>query len=244
MKTLTPLFLVFGAVSLAALSFAVLSMGAPVSQAPTGFPFTDEDLNYTINWPGGANLGEAHLHARHTGATWKFELSLDAGVPGFPVKDSYRSEATTDYCSTLFQRTTMHGARNAQEKETINRDHAIATRQTTSKDGGTSDMPVPACVKDALTYLFYARTEMGQGRVPAAQDILFGGLYRIDVAYVGGPMIAVNQKQVQADQITCTFKGKTGDYSFDVYFARDAARTPLLITAPFAMGKFSMELIR
>jgi hypothetical protein len=37
---------------------------------------------------------------------------------------------------------------------------------------------------------------------------------------------------------------KGGEYSFDVYYARDAARTPLLITAPLAMGKFSMELIR
>ena len=36
----------------------------------------------------------------------------------------------------------------------------------------------------------------------------------------------------------------SSDYMFDVYFARDAARTPLLITAPFAVGKFSMELIR
>jgi hypothetical protein len=236
MKTLTSLFL----------AFATLSLAAPVSsQAPTGFPFTDEDLNYAINWPGGANLGEARLHARRSGATWKFEMAIDAGVPGFAVKDSYRSESTPNYCSTLFERTTAHGARTAQERETINRDRALATRQTTSsKDGGSSTLQVPACVKDALTYLFYARTEMGQGRVPAAQDILFGNLYHIDVQYVGGPMISVNQKQVQADQITCTFMGKTGDYSFDVYFARDAARTPLLVTAPFAMGKFSMELIR
>ncbi|HXR10074.1 MAG TPA: DUF3108 domain-containing protein [Candidatus Acidoferrales bacterium] len=234
MKALTPVFLAVAALSLAA---------APAAQAPTGFPFTDEDLNYSINWPGGANLGEAHLHARHSGANWKFELSLDAGVPGFAVKDSYRSESVPDFCSTSFERSTSHGSRTVGERETIDRERAIATRQTLSKEGGKSDLPVPACVKDALAYLFYSRVEMGQGRVPAAQDILFGGLSRIQVDYTGAPIITVNQKQVQSDQVTCTFKGKTGDYSFDIYFARDAARTPLLVTAPFAMGKFSMELI-
>jgi hypothetical protein len=29
-----------------------------------------------------------------------------------------------------------------------------------------------------------------------------------------------------------------------MYFARDAARTPLLVKVPFALGKFSMELVR
>lgn len=235
MKIFRPAFLVFAALSLTA---------APVAQAPTGFPFTDEDLNYSINWPTGLSLGEAHLHARHAGADWKLELSLEAGVPGYAVKDSYRSETAPDYCSISFDRATSHGSRAVQERETIDRDRGTATRATQSKDGGKSEIPVPACVKDALAYLFYARTEMGQGRVPAAQEILFGGLYRIQVDYVGAPIVTVNQKQVQSDQVTCTFKGRSGDYSFDIYFARDAARTPLLVTAPFAMGKFSMELIR
>jgi len=235
MKTHTAVFLIF-----ATLSFAA----APVDpQALTGFPFTDEDLNYSINWPTGASLGDAHLHARHSGADWKFELTLEAGVPGFALKDTYRSDTVPDYCSTSFDRSISHGSRATLERETIDRDRGIATR-TLSKDGSKSEIPVPACVKDALAYLFYARTELGQGRVPAAQDILFGGLHPIRVDYVGGPIISVNQKQVQSDQVTCTFRIGAGEYSFDVYFARDAARTPLLITVPFAMGKFSMELIR
>jgi hypothetical protein len=100
------------------------------------------------------------------------------------------------------------------------------------------------CVKDALTYLFFARRELGQGRVPGAQKILFGNLYDIRMTYAGAPMIAVGDKQVQSDQVTCTVKTASSEYTFDVYFARDAARTPLLISAPLAMGKFSMELVR
>jgi hypothetical protein len=230
---------------LACALIATLSLAAaPVAQAPTGFPFTEEDLNYSVNWPTGIGLGEAHLHAKHSGPNWKFELSLEAGVPGYAVKDSYHSDSVPDFCSTSFERSTSHGARAVQELETVDRDRGTATRSTVSKDGSKSEIPVPACVKDALTYLFYARTELGQGRVPAAQEILFGGLYRIHVDYVGAPIVTVNRKQVQSDQVTCTFKGRSADYIFDIYFARDAARTPLLITAPFAMGKFSMELIR
>jgi hypothetical protein len=224
-----------------ALACALLSSALSFAAAPpslTGFPFTDEDLNYSIAWPGGANLGEAHLHAKRSGADWNFTLTLDAGVPGFAVKDTYHSDAVADLCSASFDRATSHGSHVIHEKETVDRDRGTVSRN------GSVEIPVPACVKDALTYLFYSRREMGQGRVPAAQPILFGGLFDIRVDYVGAPVITVNAKQEQSDQVTCTIKLKGGEYSFDVYFARDPARTPLLITVPFAMGKFSMELIR
>jgi hypothetical protein len=252
MKTYTPALLIFATLAFVAAPLA--APGAAQGAAPaaasaakqpalTGFPFTDEDLNYSINWPTGASLGEAHLHAKHSGSNWNLGLTLDAGIPGYAVKDSYHSDIVPDFCSISFDRSTSHGSHTIQEKETIDRDRATVTRVTLSKDGGKSDTPVPACVKDALAYLYYARRELGQGRVPGGQQILLGGLYQIRMDYVGAPMISVNEKQVQSDKVTCTIKGSSSDYSFDVYFARDAARTPLLITAPLAMGKFSMELI-
>jgi hypothetical protein len=149
-----------------------------------------------------------------------------------------------DFCSASFDRSTSHGSRTAQEKETVDRDRSTVTRETVAKEGGKSDFAVPICVKDALTYLFFTRRELGQGRVPGAQKILYGGLYEIRMTYAGAPMIPVGDKQVQSDQVTCTVKTAASEYTFDVYFARDAARTPLLIAAPLAMGKFSMELIR
>jgi hypothetical protein len=230
MKTFTPAFLIF----------AALSFGAePAANQPAlkGFPFTDEDLNYSINWPTGASLGEAHLHAKHSGANWNFSLTLDAGMPGFALKDTYRADMVPDFCSVSFDRSTSHGSHTSAEHETIDRERATAMHNKV-------DIPVPACVKDALTYLFYSRREMGQGRVPAAQEILFGALHTIRVDYVGAPMISVGGKQVQSDKVTCTIGIGSSDYMFEVYYARDAARTPLLITAPFAVGKFSMELIR
>jgi hypothetical protein len=225
-------------------AFSALIFQAQSSAPPalTGFPFTDEDLNYSVNWPSGINLGEAHLHAKRAGSNWNFAFSIDAGVPGFQVHDSYHAESTTDYCSISFDRSIAHGSRTGNEKDTIDRGRGVATRLT--KGGGQSDIQVAKCVKDALTYLFYTREELGQGRVPAAQQILYGGLYQMSLTYAGGPMIPIGKKQVQSDEVSCTVKSSSGEFKFEMYFARDAARTPLLVKAPFAMGTFSMELIR
>jgi hypothetical protein len=239
-------------IALSALSFqaspvearAQAQSGAP---ALTGFPFTDEDLNYSLNWPSGINLGQAHLHAKHAGPKWNFTFTVDAGVPGFQVKDTYHGETAAESCSTSFDRNTVHGSRKTEEKETIDRNRGIATRITkgdTNGDGGTSDVPVPDCVKDALTYLFFARQELGQGRVPAAQKILLGGLYQMTLAYAGGPMVPIAGKQVQSDEVLGTVTGPASEFKFEMYFARDPARTPLLVKVPLAMGTFSMELVR
>src|ERR1700690_3164965 len=126
MKTLTCALL---------LCSAVLSHGAPPpDSAPTGFPFTDEDLNYSVNWPSGISLGEAHLHAKHSGANWNFSLSLEASVPGYAVKDNFHADAVPDFCSTSFERSTAHGSRTAQEKDTVDRDRSLATRTTLSTE--------------------------------------------------------------------------------------------------------------
>jgi hypothetical protein len=219
------------------------SLYAATAGGPTGFPFTDEDLNYSVNWPSGLSLGDAHLHARHSGNEWNLSFSITAGVPGYNVNDSYKASAVSDLCSVLFERDTLHGTHTAKERETIDRDRALATRTTLLKDGGKSDFPVPPCAKDALTYLFYARRELGQGRVPGAQKILIGSLHEIRLDYAGPQMITADGKQVQSDKVICTVTTATAQYKFDTYFARDPARTLLLVTVPLSMGSFSMELV-
>ncbi len=41
-----------------------------------------------------------------------------------------------------------------------------------------------------------------------------------------------------------TVKGPATDITFDVFFAKDAARTPALVKVPLELGTFSMELVR
>jgi len=222
----------------------VLMLAGPASApAPTGFPFTNEDLNYAVTWPSGIALGEVHMHAKHSGANWNLELTIDAGVPGYAVKDDFHASTAGDLCSVSFERNSSQGARTTKEKTTIDRDRSLATRTTVAKDAGKSDFPVPACVKDALTYIYYARREMGQGRVPGPQQILYSGLLTIRADYGGAATITANDKPVETDKLTCTIKAGASEYKVDIFFARDAARTPLRIVAPLAMGKFSMELL-
>jgi hypothetical protein len=56
--------------------------------------------------------------------------------------------------------------------------------------------------------------------------------------------VIVGDQRTDADRIQISAKGKASDTAFEIFFALDAARTPLLIRLPLAMGTFSMELAR
>ena len=217
----------------------------PAVPAPAdlkGFPFADEALTYSVNWPSGVSLGEVRLNARHAGSRWLFTMSVDAGIPGFAVKDTYTSSATSDLCATMFERDTRHGPRHSQEKETIDIVSNKVTRTTV--DGGESTFAAPACVRDALALLYFTRRELGQGKVPPAQQFLFGGLYQIRTEYGGAQKIQVGEKLNDSDKVLCTVKGPSSDFQFEAFYARDPARTPLVIRVPLSSGRFSMELVR
>ncbi len=210
----------------------------PAQPPLTGFPFQDETLRFQVKWPTGVSLGEGRMQARRMeGGRWEFELSLDASIPGFTVKDHYRSVATSDLCSVEFGRESAHGARNSHEKVTFARDARTAHR--TTDGGGASDIDVPSCGMDALTYLYFTRREMGQGRVPPAGPIVFGGKYDIRLEYPGPETF----KGAVTDRLASTVRGASSSVSFDVLFARDPARTPVLVRLPLSLGTFSLELI-
>jgi hypothetical protein len=208
-----------------------------------GFPFTNESLSYTVNWPSGLSLGDAHMSATGTPAGWRFDFTLDAGIPGFTVKDSFESTATKDLCSETFRKNTSHGNKKGDETVTIDQAAGVATR-TPAKKVGESKSNVSACVRDALAFLYYARRELGQGRMPLAQEIIFGATYNGSFEYAGAATITVANKQVVTDKIVCHIRGPASEITFEAYFDRDAARTPLSVRVPFAMGKFSLELVR
>jgi hypothetical protein len=208
---------------------------------PAGFPFADEALVYSIVWPSGLSLGEGRLSADRSVNGWAFNLSIDAAVPGYSVKDTYHAVSSLNLCSAEFSRDTMHGIKKASEKTTIS--NGLAVRQTVG--GGKSELPVSDCAHDALTYLFFARRELGQGKVPPSETILFGAGYQLQLQYTGAQNITVGSIPTQADRVFCTVTVKQNQhYEFEIFFARDAARTPLLIRAPFALGAITMELVR
>ena len=161
-------------------STAALAMA---SDTPSGFPFQDEALHYEVNWPSGLSLGDANLTAHRSGENWDLSMSLDAGIPGFPIADRYHSVTSAAQCSSEFERTTSHGKKQASEKTTFDYKQGRAFRVT--KDGGKSEVTIGSCARDALAFLYFARRELGQGRVPPQQDVFFGSAYSVHLEYTG-----------------------------------------------------------
>jgi hypothetical protein len=183
------------------------------------------------------------MSATGTPNGWKFDFTVDAGVPGFAVKDSFGSLATKDLCSETFQKNTSHGSKKGAETVTIDQAAGVATRTPANKVG-ESKSNVSACVRDALAFLYYARRELGQGRMPLAQEIIFGATYNGSFEYAGAATITVAGKPVVTDKIVCHVRGPASNTTFEAYFDRDAARTPLSVRVPLPLGKFSLELVR
>ena len=200
-----------------------------------------ETLRYSVNWPSGLSLGEATLRTRQAAGRWEFELSLDAAVPGFAVRDRYRSAATPTFCSLEFEKDASHGHRQVRETTTFDYHRGSARRAT--KDGGKSELPAGACARDALDFIFYVRRELAAGRLPPEQTVLFGAPYQVRLEYAGVQTVTVNDKRQEADRMVVYAKGPVSTQNFEIFFSRDAARKPVAVRVPFALGMFSMELL-
>lgn len=228
--------------------FQILAVGLPLAaaaSAQTGFPFGNETLRYSVNWPSGLNLGEATFSASRTDAGWKFDVALNAAVPGFAVADKVGSAADANLCSTQLVRDLSQGRVKSSETTTFDQKRGSAHRVTTFPlGGGKSDFDIPTCPRDALAFLYYARRELGQGRVPPQQQIYYGGAYSVRLEYAGAETIKTEDKSAITDRVTVSVKGPKSDFRFDIFFARDAARTPLSVRAPLAAGTLTMDLVR
>jgi hypothetical protein len=67
----------------------------------------------------------------------------------------------------------------------------------------------------------------------------------VQQSYTGAQSITLADKKPETtDHLVFQVKGPKSDFSVEVFYARDAARTPLLIKIPQAVGTLSMELVR
>jgi hypothetical protein len=239
---------------LALLLFAANLYGQPAltaelrpSATPSAKVVQSETLRYTINWPSGLSLGEGTMSSTGTKSgteeTWAFSLTLDAAIPGFPVQEMIKSKAGTGFCTTELEKNSIRGKKTAKETTTFDAKKLTATR-TTSNGGGHSDVTIPACAKDALSYIYYLRRELAQGRLPLMQKVFYGAAYDTRVQFTGAQNIRIGDAQVDTDRIVGTVKGPASEFTVEIFFARDAVRTPVLVRVPLAMGKFSMEIVR
>ena len=200
-------------------------------------------MHYTVDGPTGLPLGQAQLHARQTAGGWEFDLTLDAGVPGYAVSDRYHAAASAKFCSLQFKKVITHGRRQREETTTFDYKDSVA-RRANSTGGAKSEMPISACARDALTFLFLTRSELEQGRVPSAQVVFAGASYQVQMESGGVQPVKVGAKTEDADHVLISVKGPASDFSFEAFFARDKGRTPLVVRCPFVIGTISLELVR
>ena len=213
-------------------------------------PLSGESLHYVINWPSGLSLGEATISSSgqmggsgpNQTSSWNFSFDLDASVPGFNIRDHYVSRASgPEICSEEFVKTVQRGSRKSEETDTFDRKAGMVTRQTKAP-GGKSDYPIAGCARDALAYLQFARNELAAGRLAPQQSVVLGGAYDVRLEFSGSEMVKSGGKPVQADRIQATIKGQSSEFTLQVLFAKDPARTPLLVRIPLSLGTFTAEL--
>ncbi len=229
-------------------TITVCALAAPHAWSQAGFPWQNESLRYTMNWQSGLSVGEGTLSARKGESGWELDASVNAGVPGFAVNDKIHSSATLALCSAVLERDFNHGGKKTREKTVFDQQGRTAERTTLFPDGGTvpgkSSFEIPTCARDALTFLYYARVELGQGRMVPQQKVYFGSAYDVKMEYAGAENLLLEKKQNVTDHLMFTVNGPKSNFHFDVFYARDPARTPLQIKIPLAMGTFTLDLVR
>ena len=222
---------------------ALLAAGAGDAQT---LPFAGgERLRYEVAWPSGLALGEAEFHAQEAADGWDFELTLKAGLPTIEIDDSYHSSTDAGLCSREFSKHTRRGKKTANERLRFDRGAKRVERTTITPDGpgGTSFIETPPCAKDALAFLYFLRQSLAMGRIPPPDDLYFGAGYLVTLTFAETLRLSTARGSRQADKILVDVTGPDSRNSFEIYFAKDAARTPLLVRAPFDVGTFSLKLL-
>src|SRR5262249_38389716 len=188
------------------------------------------------------SLGEASLSANHVNDGWNLEMTLDARIPGFAIADRFHSVSDPDQCSQEFERNISQGHKKTSEKTTFVSKKDTARRVTVS-GGGSTEFAIPGCARDALAFVYYARRQLAQGKLAPSQDIYFGSAYSVRLEYTGAQTVTVAGKASVSDRVMVYLKGPASNTNFEIFFARDAARTPVLTRVPLTLGTLSMELM-
>jgi hypothetical protein len=220
---------------------AALKPATAETPAPTPFK-PGERLHYEVVWPSGLSLGEAEFAANAEQGGWKFDVSLTASLPNFEIRDHYTSETDFSLCSSKFEKKFKHGSKTANETVQVDQDKNRAKRES-AEGGWESDFSVPPCARDALAVLYFLRQDLARGRISPPDDINFGGQYMITVTYAETRQIQAAGAAREADRILVDLTGDKSQHSFEIFFAKDDARTPLIVRVPFQLGTFSLRLV-
>ena len=216
---------------------------------PDGFPVHRRDSALQPQLAERAQPGDGQPDGPEDVRRLVLQRGADAAVPGFAIADKFRASAgpTPELCSAELERDFSHGGKKTRAKITFDQKAGTAHRVTMVPDeGGESNLNIPSCARDAVAFAYYARKELGQGRVPQPQQVFLGAGYSVRMDYTGAQNVTLGESKepVVTDHVAVTVKGPKADFVFEVFFARDAARRPLVVKIPLSLGMLSLELVR
>ena len=81
------------------------------------------------------------------------------------------------------------------------------------------------------------------GRIPPPDDLYFGAGYLVSLTFAETLNLSTARGNQEAEKILVDLSGPKSQHSFEIFFAKDAARTPLLVRVPFDVGTFSLKLL-
>ena len=227
------------------LGWAVLSAapGVPAAGAAPAFrPLTNgEKLTYKLIWPSGVSLGEAVMEASPSGAETHFQVTVEINLPQYALRHSSSSVAAGEaLCSLRFHQETGEGAKKWWE-ESVEFDQAAHEVHRT-RDGQSTTASIAACAQDPLTFIYYFRSRLAEGKPPDSGTLYRGENFNVRVRKAGTETVAFRGQQRTAEKYVVTFPSQNQEMTIELWISTDAERVPVRIRVPSPLAVFTAEL--
>ena len=215
----------------------VQAQQAEVRLAPS---LLGEKLVYRLLWPSGVILGEAVFQVASSGEQVQFRLDVEAQVPQYNLRDSFRSTATrVGLCSLQFRQEIKEGTRVWEETIEFDQQNRQARR---TRGGQTFIATVPVCAREPLVFLYIIRSQLIEGKLPASGVVHLAADYDVRIEAAGTERVTFRGQSRDAEKYSVTYSSPNREKTFTVWFSTDSARLPLQVRIPFPIGELSAVL--
>lgn len=230
----------FVSVGMLAGLFAVPVLRAQELQKRLPALSSGETLRFRLLWPSGIAFGEATMTAAAGQNDLHFEMRIEADLPIRRISGSVTSSATRDgLCSTQYHRKMIEGTKTSEENIDFDQKSHQARRML---GGQSATVPIPACARDPLTFLYYYRNQLAAGSPIDSGSFFLGFERTIEVKPAATETVAVSGRERPAEKFLVTYHTPSTTRTFELWFSSDSRREPVLIRLPSPLAIFSAEL--
>ena len=200
-----------------------------------------EKLTYKLLWPSGVSLGEAVMESSPSGAETHFQVTVEISLPQYALRHSSSSAATGEaLCSLRFHQETGEGAKKWWEESVEFNQAAHEAHRT--RDGQTTTASIAACAQDPLTFIYYFRSRLAEGKPPDSGTLYRGENFNVRVRAAGTETVAFRGQQRATEKYVATFPSQNQEVTIDLWISTDAERVPVRMRVPSPLAVFTAEL--